>query len=245
LAFASVILEKFTESDWKTLAAQTDTASLVIGHDRLLRGLSWGDADYEGNVHEILPKIARQDPENYAIIERYVTSRYGEPVMPGENVSTASSKARTITFNPSVFDVPEGSVESDLVAVMSPFSPEFDSVFAVISKEAKRQGFRCLRAKDIWDHSVVIQDVFSLIFRAHIVVCDFTGKNPNVFYEAGIAHTLGKHVIPITQSKHDIPFDLQHHRYLHYLANGEGIAKLGAELADRMLKLAVPSHVPF
>ncbi|MCZ8036518.1 MAG: hypothetical protein O9288_17470, partial [Novosphingobium sp.] len=80
-------------------------------------------------------------------------------------------------------------------------------------------------------------DGHSLIFRSFIVVCDFTRKNPNVFYEAGIAHTLGKHVIPITQSLDDIPFDLRHHRHLTYLGNGEGITKMRVELVKRFTTL--------
>lgn len=87
------------------------------------------------------------------------------------------------------------------------------------------------------DYSAIIQDIFSLIFRSFIVVCDFTGKNPNVFYEAGIAHTLGKHVIPITQSEQDIPFDLQHHRYIKYLNNSEGLAELQKSLSSRFSTL--------
>jgi hypothetical protein len=73
-------------------------------------------------------------------------------------------------------------------------------------------GLNCDRADNIWKESAVIQDIFGLIYRSYIVVCDFTGKNPNVFYEAGIAHTLGKHVIPITQHADDIPFDLRQGR---------------------------------
>ncbi|WP_170864125.1 hypothetical protein [Paracoccus sp. SM22M-07] len=90
-----------------------------------------------------------------------------------------------------------------------------------------------LRAKDIREHSTVIQDVFSLIFKAHIVVCDFTDENPNIFYEAGIAHTLGKSVVPITQSPADIPFDLRHHRHVSYLNNAEGRKDLIEQLKPR------------
>lgn len=89
----------------------------------------------------------------------------------------------------------------------------------------------------------MIQDVFSLIFQSYIVVCDFSGKNPNVFYEAGIAHTLGKHVVPITQSDQDIPFDLKHHRYAKYHNNGEGLQKLTETLISRFKTLA-GSNVP-
>ena len=82
-----------------------------------------------------------------------------------------------------------------------------------------------------------MQDVFSLIFQSFIVVCDFSNKNPNVFYEAGIAHTLGKHVVPIKQSEQDIPSDLQHHRYAKYLNNSEGLEALEQELYSRFVTL--------
>ncbi|MCY1507063.1 hypothetical protein D9M68_413290 [compost metagenome] len=86
----------------------------------------------------------------------------------------------------------------------------------------------------IWENHAVIQDVISLIDRSAFVVCDCTGRNPNVFYEIGIAHSLGKEVILITQSGEDIPFDLRHLRYLPYLNNGEGLAGLQAQLTERL-----------
>jgi hypothetical protein len=54
----------------------------------------------------------------------------------------------------------------------------------------------------------------SLIYRSKIVVCDFSSQNPNVFYEASVAHILGKHVIPIAQNANDVPFELRYHRYV-------------------------------
>lgn len=43
-----------------------------------------------------------------------------------------------------------------------------------------------------------------------------TGRNPNVFYEVGYAHALGKIVILLTQDTNDIPFDLKHHQHIVY-----------------------------
>jgi hypothetical protein len=82
-------------------------------------------------------------------------------------------------------------------------------------------GLKCRRADDIWENPAVMQDVVSLIDRSRVVICDCTGRNPNVFYEIGVAHTLGREVILITQSQEDIPFDLRHLRYVSYLNNGE------------------------
>jgi hypothetical protein len=86
----------------------------------------------------------------------------------------------------------------------------------------------------MWDESTIIQEIFNLIFRASVVVVDFSQKNPNVMYETGIAHTLGKHVVPITQSIDDVPFDIRHHRVLRYFANNEGLAKLSDDLFKKL-----------
>ena len=82
-----------------------------------------------------------------------------------------------------------------------------------------------------------MQDVVSLIDRSRVVICDCTGRNPNVFYEIGIAHTLGREVILITQSQEDIPFDLRHLRYVPYLNNREGRKELQRRVEARLANL--------
>lgn len=139
---------------------------------------------------------------------------------------------------PRVFQLSEvESIEPVLVSAMMPFHPSFDVVYTALKDVAAEVGLRCRRADDIWENPAVIQDVVSLIDRSRIVICDCTGRNPNVFYEAGIAHTLGREVILITQSEADIPFDLRHLRYVHYLNNGEGLRVLGEQLKHRLESL--------
>lgn len=136
---------------------------------------------------------------------------------------------------PTVFQIPEHeNIEPQLVSAMMPFDAGFDAVSDAIREGAVQAGLLCRRADDIWENPAIIQDVVSLIDRSRIVVCDCTGRNPNVFYEAGIAHTLGREVILITQSEHDIPFDLRHLRYIRYLNNAEGRASLTQQLQARM-----------
>jgi nucleoside 2-deoxyribosyltransferase len=45
-----------------------------------------------------------------------------------------------------------------------------------------------------------MQDVWNHINKARIIIADLTTRNPNVFYEVGIAHALGKDVILLTQN---------------------------------------------
>jgi hypothetical protein len=122
-------------------------------------------------------------------------------------MSSHDLPGRKLFFNPTVFSVTDEVVDYQLISVMMPFDGKFKGAYEAIQAAAADVNLKCQRADDIWNHSVVIQDIFSLILRSFIVVCDFTERNPNVFYEAGIAHTLGKHVVPLTQSNDDIPFD--------------------------------------
>jgi hypothetical protein len=146
--------------------------------------------------------------------------------------------APEIEARPSVFRLPTEPRDSRLVSVMMPFSPQFENVYDAIKTAAAAAGMSCERADNIWEANEVIQDVFSLIYRCRIVVCDFTQQNPNVFYEAGIAHTLGRSVVPLSQNEHDVPFDLKHHRYLRYLNNGEGLTDLVNRLTPRLKTLS-------
>jgi len=138
-------------------------------------------------------------------------------------------------LQPKVFSLNESEqIENVLVSAMMPFSPHFNSVYDALKSVSEKVGFRCRRADDIWENPAVIQDVVSLIDKSRVVICDCTGRNANVFYEAGIAHTLGREVILITQSEEDIPFDLRHLRYVHYLNNGEGLRELQAKIEPRL-----------
>jgi len=135
---------------------------------------------------------------------------------------------------PTVFNLAPPPIDDNLVSVMMPFAANFIGVYSAIQGVAAELGMKCQRADDIWLHTHIIQDVVTLISKARVVVCDLSGRNPNVFYEAGIAHAIGAEVILISQHQTDVPFDLQHIRYINYLPNAEGLVDLGTNLKRRL-----------
>lgn len=141
-------------------------------------------------------------------------------------------------ITPKVFKLDNFEMTEDyLVSVMMPFASQFDKVYETLKSVSSNLSLKCLRADDIWENDVIIQDVVSLIHRSRIVICDCTNRNPNVFYEAGIAHTLGKDVILVAQNESDIPFDLRHIRYVTYLNNNEGRESLAEKVSQRIQTL--------
>lgn len=140
-------------------------------------------------------------------------------------------------IKPTIFKLPKERANPKLVAVMMPFSAEFTSVHAALQAAVAAVGMQCLRADNIWDDDVIIQDVVKLIGTARAVICDLTGKNANVFYETGIAHTMGQDVILVAQHESDIPFDLRHIRHIKYLPNEQGLKVLAEKVSNRLATL--------
>ena len=160
------------------------------------------------------------------------------PVPPEGPLRRYMQPARaSIEVAPTAFRIPEEPKDPRLVSVMMPFEAALDPVYTTIGKVCRELDLNCGRADDIFDHSEVIQDVFSLIYRSAVVICDFSGSNPNVYYEAGIAHTLGQPVVPLTQVQEHVTFDLRHHRFIQYLNNTEGLQALKPKLERRLRRL--------
>ncbi len=108
-------------------------------------------------------------------------------------------------------------VDPNLVFVLMPFKPPFDSYYEeIIKPAAKSAGLETRKADEIYSTGPIIQDIWKQIWVATVVVADVTERNPNVNYELGICHTLGVPTVIITQSFDDVPFDYRHRRCIRY-----------------------------
>lgn len=124
-------------------------------------------------------------------------------------------------------------VEEDLCFVLMPFRDSFIRIYEEhVKPTLEALGFRVIKADDIFKPGPIVEQIWEYIIRSRIIIADVTERNPNVFYELGIAHTLGKDVIIITQSEEDVPFDLRHLRYFKYSDNREGWKKLKENLEN-------------
>ncbi len=127
--------------------------------------------------------------------------------------------------------------------VAMPYGPRwFQRVRDSIMQVAVVQKYDFDIAKDIAKPGGIMLQVWNSLRSAQVVVADLTGLNPNVLYEVGVAHSLGKEVILITQNPKKLPFDVKGMRWIGYkLANlGELKRQLGDSLADVGKELALP-----
>jgi hypothetical protein len=101
--------------------------------------------------------------------------------------------------------------------ILMPFrEPLNDYYKEIICPAVTNTGLTPLRADEIYGTQSIILDIVQQISNAKILIADLTFRNPNVTYELGVAHSLKKPVIMLVQDINDVPFDLNHHRIIHY-----------------------------
>jgi hypothetical protein len=117
--------------------------------------------------------------------------------------------------------------------VIMPFGQPFDRYYKNIFVPAIEEvGLRAIRGDSIFLPSAIMPDIWRLLSEAKVLVADLTGRNPNVFYELGLAHALQKPVILVANSMDDVPFDLRGLRVLCYDKEDEN---WGAELRQTIV----------
>jgi hypothetical protein len=118
------------------------------------------------------------------------------------------------------------------VFVLMPFNPKFDDIYKFgIKGAAEEAGAYAERVDEQIFTEGFLDRVFNQINKADVIVADMTGGNPNVFYEVGYAHALGKIVLLLIKDTSDIPSDLRHRPHIVYEGS---IEKLKASLLQKI-----------
>ena len=162
-----------------------------------------------------------ENAEAHFLITAYLTTveALGMPITPGMFVS------------PRYFGTTRFMYDKKMAAILMPFGPDWaNDVYAAFSEVTKVAKFKPWRADQEHADDVIIQTIWKRINESRFVIADCTGRNPNVFYELGIAHTIGKPVFICAPERADIPFDVQGIRSTTYRETPSGIATLKNEL---------------
>lgn len=158
-------------------------------------------------------------------------------------------RKNTVTLADSQFGLPQiiPQHRSDIFMIMPFQGNSLDVVYRDhICLVARRLNLTIKRGDDFFTKRSIMDDIWNAINAAKIIIADCTGRNPNVFYELGIAHTLGKKTIMITQNGNDVPFDLKQWRYMEYQVSSQGLKDLQRQLSNAIKSILgeTDNHTP-
>lgn len=151
-----------------------------------------------------------------------------------EAIKGQSSKAiAQIEANPSTafFESLGAKVSNKLpiktrVFVLTPFHPKYEASYRAIKEACSRLNLECKRGDEEFKPGAVLAHIIEEMNSASIIIANIDGRNPNVYYELGIAHAIGKKTILVASDIEQVPFDLKQQRIVLYKTHAELIESL-------------------
>ena len=100
--------------------------------------------------------------------------------------------------------------------MLIPFDAAGQARFATLEQLGEELGFQTMRVAQYYSSGMILEEIVRSIRDAHLIIADLTRGNPNVCYELGIAHALGKRVFLVAEEPEANRIDfgvLQVHRF--------------------------------
>lgn len=188
---------------------------------------------YESKMYDMMDRLVRTE-ERWKDVNHLVLSSQKREVSSYEkhdNYLTNFLKSHGITEK-------DTQVENDSVFVLTPFHSKYDRTFETISSVCREVGLRCYRGDEEHISGDLLPHTLKQICKARLVIANIDGRNPNVFYELGIAHAIDKGTILVSQSLDKIPVDLKSNRLLLFKEHAE----LREQLKTALTKALVKNH---
>ena len=141
------------------------------------------------------------------------------------------------------FEKNDIETESGRCFILMPFDERFREVYDLIKTFIEDEmNLTCYRADDFFASEHIIESILRNIAQAEVILADLTDKNPNVFYELGIAHMIKdyKKVIILTQDISQVPFDLRQFRCIEYQQSISGSKNLKSNLKSAIEEVIKP-----
>ena len=130
--------------------------------------------------------------------------------------------------------------------VAMPFaSHPLANAFETMRSVAEEHGYQVIRVDQESFTGNIVEAIWESIRHCDLVIADLTDHKPNVYYEMGISHALGKPTLLTAFSRDgnvpdDIPFDIKAQRVIPYGTLGS----LRGQLRDLLPTVARPKAGP-
>ncbi|MEO1215681.1 MAG: hypothetical protein AAFY45_19255 [Bacteroidota bacterium] len=185
--------------------------------------MMWGNHETHQVVRALvweqlgLKNYRKHPPQNGQPEQEAITEKPVSVPLPQER--------KKISFDP-IFKQRDFSFEPLTSLVFMPLEAYWSESLWLHLKDTLRElGYYSRKANSIYSEDS-LEINWREINQCELIIADLTYKHPDVFYKVGIAHTLGKNVILITQHARDLPGDFKRFPYIVYDNNIYGLQDL-------------------
>jgi hypothetical protein len=186
---------------------------------------------YEKQIYELTKRLSL-DSDRWLDLNQMLLSAQ-------ENINkTKNNKIMLNTFLKNCGITEEDLViDQKLVFTIIPLNDSFSSLFKNIKTICSQNNLEVIKSDEQYIDGAILNHIVKLIVRSRFLIAVLDGRNANVYYELGIAHSLGKDVILLSAADEyiDMPFDIKSKDIAFY----NSPKTLSLELNDRIKKMLI------
>lgn len=188
---------------------------------------------------DILPYTAYDHPYISTLMQKVMACIHDDVAAAGQAMSNALRIVRTaasgVANTAGQLPATKHLVHNTafILMWMDPERPELEDVYHVAKSVFWEFGIDARRADKIQQSTRITDLVLNWIRRAEFVFADLTGERPNVYYEVGYAHAIGKEPLLFRRDGTRLHFDLA----LHNVPKYRNTTHLGELLRERLRDL--------
>lgn len=161
--------------------------------------------DLEAEIARLTAQLTKTEIADYYDINRLVISGQGEYI--GNGAIDYKHFLEQFGINPETV-----TIRKNYAVFLTPFTNNGKAVFDVCQGVLNKLGILLQMTDNSVKKSDIMMNIVSKIVEAHFLIVNIDGRNPNVYYELGIAHALGKPTILISNSDYpedELSFDIR------------------------------------
>jgi hypothetical protein len=234
--FAGGLVIGYRSSDRYYIQVQFGAGKSAYSVSEFVPGFGWGILKATGPITALQPNRSypleadirgqevRVRVDSVAVLE-VLLSRPLE----GKQTGLIAAGEGRVTF--SQFEV---SSDRPRLFVAMEYREPFDTFYQKVIKPQAEHDFEVVRIDEKPGPGVIFQDMQREIAQADVVIAEITHSNPNVFYELGYAHALGKPTILLAQRGVDLPFDIRSFRVVFYDDSIGGKSRVEEDLSRHL-----------
>lgn len=181
----------------------------------------------ERQIYELTEKL-HSDPKRWQDVNHLLINNLNKEKLKSSKQAINFEFYNNLGINPS-----EIEINNNTVFFLTPFHNDFEKEYYTVKDICSKLDLQCTRGDEDFVKGSVLKYILHKIMSSSIIIANLNGRNPNVYYELGIAHSLGKPVILITNEANfkNIPFDLQSNKLIIYNTEQELRNSLTSALA--------------
>lgn len=167
--------------------------------------------EIEEQMDELSKQLMKSDVSKYLDLNRLIFS--GQTQLSGKGLVDYNAFFQQFGLDKDAIKISENSA-----AFLTPFNRTGTILYRKCQEILSDAGIFLQRSDNYVDKDDILMNIVSLIVRSELIIANIDGRNPNVYYELGIAHALGKPTILLSKSDNfkNVGFDIQQKSVILY-----------------------------